>query len=82
MSSTYVQDTVFEPYADALHQYSFANLTTQKDIDRITSFFESKDCSKFEMSLKQTVDNIRASMSWLQRSKKDVASWLKTHVPS
>ncbi|KAH7103916.1 leucyl aminopeptidase [Auriculariales sp. MPI-PUGE-AT-0066] len=65
-----------------LMKYSFVNLTTQADIEKITTFFESKDCSKFEMVLKQSLDNIRASMKWLDHSKEDVSAWLKKNVSS
>ncbi|KAH7097538.1 leucyl aminopeptidase [Auriculariales sp. MPI-PUGE-AT-0066] len=61
---------------------SFVNLTTQADTDRIAAFFEHRDCSKFDMALKQSLDNIRASMMWLKHSQEDVSTWLKTHVSS
>ena len=45
-----------------------------KDVE---SFFEGKDTKGFQRSLDQSLDSIRAHISWLDRDRKDVLNWLE-----
>ncbi|KIO32561.1 hypothetical protein M407DRAFT_213745 [Tulasnella calospora MUT 4182] len=60
-----------------LVKFSFQELTTEKDADAVEAWFKDKDVSKFNLALAQSLDTIRANAKWLQRSKDDVADWLK-----
>ncbi|KIO15899.1 hypothetical protein M407DRAFT_34482 [Tulasnella calospora MUT 4182] len=60
-----------------LVKFSFQELTTEKDADAVEAWFKDKDVSKFNLALAQSLDTIRANAKWLERSKDDVADWLK-----
>jgi len=57
-------------------KYSFENLSTEADLAETDAFFKDKDISKFNLSLHQALDSIRANIAWLKRSKDDVEVWL------
>ncbi|KAG8992227.1 Aminopeptidase 2 mitochondrial [Tulasnella sp. JGI-2019a] len=60
-----------------LIKYNFQDLTSDEDAKETAEFFKDKDVSKFNLALAQSLDSIHANAKWLQRSKDDVASWLK-----
>ncbi|KAF8682603.1 ERAP1-like C-terminal domain [Rhizoctonia solani] len=59
-----------------LVKYSFDSFSTEKDAKDVEEFFKDKDTSKYNLALAQTLDSIRASTKWLDRSRDDVAEWL------
>ncbi|KIO15900.1 hypothetical protein M407DRAFT_235051 [Tulasnella calospora MUT 4182] len=61
----------------SLVKSSFQELTTEKDADAVEAWFKDKDVSKYNLSLAQSLDRIRANAKWLERCKDDVADWLK-----
>ncbi|KAI0933682.1 hypothetical protein AcV5_005768 [Taiwanofungus camphoratus] len=63
-------------------EYAFNPLATDKDYDETAEFFKGKDVSKFDMSLKQTLENIHARSAWIKRSTTDIEKWLKSRQNS
>ncbi|KAG9123895.1 Aminopeptidase 2 mitochondrial [Ceratobasidium sp. 392] len=59
-----------------LVKYGFDSFSSEADAQNVENFFKDKDTSKFNLALAQTLDSIRASDKWLNRSKEDVAQWL------
>ncbi|KAG9085108.1 Aminopeptidase 2 mitochondrial [Ceratobasidium sp. UAMH 11750] len=59
-----------------LVKYGFDSFSSEADAQDVENFFKSKDTSKFNLALAQTLDSIRASAKWLNRSKDDVTQWL------
>ena len=49
----------------------------QQQLNDVESFFKGKDTKGFERSLDQSLDSIRAHVSWLGRDRKDVLNWLE-----
>ncbi|KAK1832903.1 mitochondrial aminopeptidase 2 [Podospora conica] len=51
---------------------------TQADqLARVEKFFADKSTNGFDQSLAQSLDAIRSKISWLERDRDDVATWLK-----
>ncbi|KAJ2930053.1 hypothetical protein H1R20_g7024, partial [Candolleomyces eurysporus] len=59
-----------------LVRYSMDFLSTQKDLQSVEDFFKDKDTSKYNQSLNQTLDTIRAKIAYIDRSTKDLEEWL------
>ncbi|KAH7340339.1 leucyl aminopeptidase [Rhizoctonia solani] len=59
-----------------LVKYSFDSFSTEQDAKDVEEFFKNKDSSKYNLALAQTLDSIRASAKWLERSRDDVAQWM------
>ncbi|KAG9104921.1 Aminopeptidase 2 mitochondrial [Ceratobasidium sp. 370] len=59
-----------------LVKYGFDSFSSEEDAQDVENFFKGKDTSKFNLALAQTLDSIRASAKWLNRSKDDVGQWL------
>ncbi|KAF8311311.1 leucyl aminopeptidase [Clavulina sp. PMI_390] len=57
-------------------QNIFRTFTTEKDANDIEAFFEGKDNSKYELALKQAIENVRVQAKWLDRSQSDIEAWL------
>ncbi|KAL4067568.1 leucyl aminopeptidase [Scleroderma citrinum] len=55
---------------------SLRNMSTQQDYERIQAFFKDKDTSRYNIALSQTLDTLRASMAWIERSTPDITEWL------
>ncbi|KAH7889759.1 peptidase family M1-domain-containing protein [Phlebopus sp. FC_14] len=53
------------------------HLSTQQEYDEIVEFFKDKDTSPYYLALSQTLDSLRASMAWIDRSTTDIAEWLE-----
>ncbi|CAE6452278.1 unnamed protein product [Rhizoctonia solani] len=59
-----------------LVKYSFDSFSTEQDAKDVEEFFKDKDSSKYNLALAQSLDSIRASAKWLERSRDDVAQWM------
>ncbi|RXW20987.1 hypothetical protein EST38_g4846 [Candolleomyces aberdarensis] len=59
-----------------LVEYSMDFLSTQKDLQITEDFFKDKDTSKYNQSLNQTLDAIRAKIAYIDRSTADLEEWL------
>ena len=46
-------------------------------VDKINQFFAQHSTKGFEMTLEQTMDDIRVKARWVQRETEDVKTWLK-----
>lgn len=57
-----------------------SSFTSQKDLDRIQKFFESKSTKGFDQGLAQSKDAIRSKIAWLGRDRQDVAEWVDAYV--
>ncbi|CAL1703777.1 unnamed protein product [Somion occarium] len=58
-------------------QFSHDSLSTFEDYKETEKFFEGKDTSKYDMTLKQTLDSIRSKALWIERSTTDLVNWLE-----
>ncbi|KAF9227990.1 leucyl aminopeptidase [Gyrodon lividus] len=56
---------------------AIGNLSTKEDIEVINKFFEDKDTSRYHLALAQTLDSLRASIAWIERSTADIAGWIE-----
>ncbi|KAK5991684.1 YscII [Cladobotryum mycophilum] len=56
-----------------------SGFTTQEQLDKVEKFFTEKDTNGYEMSLAQSKDSIRSKISWVERDRDDVASWVKSN---
>ena len=52
-------------------------LSTKKDLEESEKYFEDKDTSKYNQSLQQTLDTIRAKIAYIERSTDDLGAWLR-----
>ncbi|KAL1709873.1 hypothetical protein EV121DRAFT_252475 [Schizophyllum commune] len=51
-------------------------LSTEKDYKETEAFFADKDTSKYDMSLAQALDSIKARYTYIGRSTEDLKQWL------
>ncbi|KAI9812821.1 MAG: Aminopeptidase 2 mitochondrial [Thelocarpon impressellum] len=58
-------------------QICTSSFTKQEQIDDITRFFKERSTKGFDQGLAQSLDAIKAKVSWLGRDKGDVEAWLK-----
>ncbi|KXN69414.1 hypothetical protein CONCODRAFT_8144, partial [Conidiobolus coronatus NRRL 28638] len=58
---------------------SAGELSQHSDIEDIEQFFDGKDTKVFDMSLKQSLENVSVNSNWLSRDAEDVFKWLKSH---
>ncbi|KAI0309888.1 hypothetical protein OF83DRAFT_1179110 [Amylostereum chailletii] len=56
---------------------AYSVFSTAEDRAHVEAFFEGKDISKYNMSLAQAVDTIKAKTSWIERSTPDIVQWLE-----
>jgi aminopeptidase 2 len=59
-----------------LVRYAMDFLSTKKDLEESEKYFEDKDTSKYNQSLQQTLDTIRAKIAYIERSTEDLGGWL------
>ncbi|KAK0197309.1 leucyl aminopeptidase [Armillaria mellea] len=59
-----------------LVEVSFGSLSTSKDYEETEAFFKDKEVSKYNLSLAQTLDTIRARVGYIGRATEDLALWL------
>lgn len=60
-----------------LVRYALDFLSTKKDLEESEKYFEDKDTSKYNQSLQQTLDTIRAKIAYIERSTDDLDAWLQ-----
>ncbi|KAA1467279.1 leucyl aminopeptidase [Dentipellis sp. KUC8613] len=53
-----------------------SGLSTSQDVKRVEAFFKGKDTSKYNQSLAQGIDSIKAKAAWIDRSTDDLVQWL------
>lgn len=58
-------------------QLSFASLSARKDYEAVVEFFKDKDTSKYNLSLAQAEDGIRARAGMVERSSGELWEWLR-----
>lgn len=51
---------------------AFGGLTTEQDLKETRDFFKDKDTEKYQSALSQAMDNVQASIRWLERDSSDV----------
>ncbi|RPD63715.1 hypothetical protein L227DRAFT_496652 [Lentinus tigrinus ALCF2SS1-6] len=56
---------------------SFQLLSSEEDYQETVAFFKDRDTSQYDMTLKQTLDNIRARAAWIKRSTEELVQWLE-----
>ncbi|KAF8985615.1 leucyl aminopeptidase [Cyathus striatus] len=59
-----------------LVSFSMGALSSPEDLTMINTFFKDKDTSKYNQSLAQAEDTIRAKIGFVERSTGDLANWL------
>jgi len=66
---------------NALYKYliqtSIAGFSSERDAKEIEGFFKDKDVSRYDMTLAQSLDGIRAKADWNERSTADLKEWLE-----
>jgi aminopeptidase 2 len=53
-----------------LVQYSFTDLSAEKDYQDTVEFFKDKETSKYNQSLAQALETIKAKTAWVEVSLK------------
>ncbi|TFK74328.1 leucyl aminopeptidase [Pluteus cervinus] len=56
--------------------FTLGPLSAQQDLDKIDAFFKDRNTAKYDMSLAQAKDGIRAKVAYIARSTEDVKAWL------
>ncbi|KAH8102859.1 leucyl aminopeptidase [Cristinia sonorae] len=54
-----------------------ATVSTREMYTSISEFFKTKDTSKYEMVLNQSLDAISTKASWVERSTEDIVQWFE-----
>ncbi|KAL1672234.1 hypothetical protein EV122DRAFT_284153 [Schizophyllum commune] len=57
-------------------QAPIESLSTKKDYEETKAFFADKDTSKYDMSLAQALDSVKARYTYIGRSTEDLKHWL------
>jgi len=52
-------------------------LSKEADYEAVEKFFADKDTSKYAMVLAQTMEGMRAKITWIERSTGDIRAWLE-----
>jgi len=60
-----------------LVEISLSSSSTEEDYKGIVEFFKDKDISKYNLSLSQTLESIRANIKYIERSSEDLLEWLQ-----
>ncbi|RJE21269.1 Aminopeptidase [Aspergillus sclerotialis] len=60
-------------------QLTTASFCTEEQLKDVQAFFQDKDTKGFDRAVEQSLDAIRAKVSWIQRDRADVETWLKTN---
>ncbi|KDR73449.1 hypothetical protein GALMADRAFT_71758 [Galerina marginata CBS 339.88] len=60
----------------SLVSMSIGFYSTQADYDTVEAFFKDKDTSKYNKSLAQGLDSIRARTAYVERATEDLKEWL------
>lgn len=56
-----------------------SSFTKPEQLARVEEFFAEKDTKGYDQNLAQSLDAIRAKISWLSRDSEDVAAWINTN---
>jgi aminopeptidase 2 len=64
----------------SLIKYSTSFYSSQKDLAAIEAYYKDKDISKYDQSLAQAKDSIRARSAYVERSTEDLTEWLSKNV--
>ncbi|KAJ0414679.1 peptidase family M1-domain-containing protein [Aspergillus carlsbadensis] len=59
-------------------QICTASFCTEEQLKDVQSFFADKNTKGFDRAVEQSLDAIRAKVSWVKRDRADVGSWLKS----
>ncbi|KIM80851.1 hypothetical protein PILCRDRAFT_9278 [Piloderma croceum F 1598] len=59
-----------------LVKYSFTNLSGEADYQDTVEFFKDKETSKYNQSLAQALETIKAKEGWVERSTNEMGEWL------
>ncbi|KAL2841267.1 peptidase family M1-domain-containing protein [Aspergillus pseudoustus] len=59
-------------------QICTASFCTEEQLKDVQKFFADKDTKGFDRAVEQSLDAIRAKVSWVKRDRSDVGSWLKS----
>lgn len=54
-----------------------SGFTKPEQLEKVEKFFADRSTNGFDQSLAQSLDAIRSKISWLERDRDDVATWLK-----
>ncbi|PFH52379.1 hypothetical protein AMATHDRAFT_140150 [Amanita thiersii Skay4041] len=57
---------------------SLSSFTTKKDYNEIEEFFKGKDRSKYDLSLGQALDGIRAKTAFIERATGELEGWISS----
>jgi aminopeptidase 2 len=52
------------------------SFTSKEAVNEIEAFFKDKSTKGFDQGLAQSLDNVRAKASWIERDAHDVRAWL------
>ncbi|OSX66267.1 hypothetical protein POSPLADRAFT_1043724 [Postia placenta MAD-698-R-SB12] len=55
----------------------FERLSSEDDYEKTTRFFEDKDTSSYDLTLKQVLEGIASRVSWIKRSTDDIKLWFE-----
>ncbi|OSD01301.1 hypothetical protein PYCCODRAFT_1445793 [Trametes coccinea BRFM310] len=60
---------------------AFGGLSSMEDHKRVADFFERRDKKAYDLQLQQTLDTIKFSAGWIERSTEEIKRWLEEHLP-
>ncbi|OJJ44518.1 hypothetical protein ASPZODRAFT_70994 [Penicilliopsis zonata CBS 506.65] len=60
-------------------QITVSSFSTPAQLKEVEAFFAEKDTKGFDRAVEQSLDTIRAKISWIERDGGDVENWLKTN---
>ena len=52
------------------------SFTSKEAVNEIAAFYKNKSTKGFDLGLAQSLDNVRAKASWVERDAQDVRAWL------
>ncbi|EEH18147.2 hypothetical protein PABG_00710 [Paracoccidioides brasiliensis Pb03] len=58
-------------------QICTGSFSTEAQLHDVEAFFKDKDQKGYDRSLEQSLEGVRAKITWLQRDRADVEKWLK-----
>ncbi|KAL4804225.1 peptidase family M1-domain-containing protein [Aspergillus unguis] len=59
-------------------QICTASFCTEEQLKDVQNFFAAKDTKGYDRAIEQSLDAIRAKVSWVKRDRADVGSWLSS----